>query len=256
MRDPLSYASTVREIGVRTESGASRFARHRGPRRRVSRRAVLGHTLGLYRAAHLVRRHDRYLLAVYRLGRRGLERVVAHCVPLPVELRPWRRGAGRAHTRLGIQPGPHPRPHDRLDDGGVSLRLSPRRAGQPVASADLWLARDLHRRRRAGAAPLLRPHLHAGIGALSGQPRPRRRGRTHRRRNREEGRRRQAAAARAYAARRARENRSRRHRRAIACARAPPPHHPALDRVVLLSLVVERHHLHAARRSSFSAACR
>src|SRR5262245_52665313 len=104
---------------VRAQSGASRPARNGGTRRRVPRRAVLGHDLGLHRPPHGVRFHNRHLLAVHWPCRRIVERAVARRVPLPLELRSRRRSAGRADADLGIQPGPNSRAHDRLDGGIV-----------------------------------------------------------------------------------------------------------------------------------------
>ena len=84
------------------------------------------------------------------------------------------------------------------------------------------------------------------VSPLSYHPRSGRRSRAHRGRDREEGRRRPAASAGARQSCSARRCRPRRHRGATAHAGAAQTHDPALDRVILFPVVVERHHLHVA----------
>jgi hypothetical protein len=102
-----------------------------------------------------------------------MERRLADRIPVSLQLRPRRRGAGDHHARVRIQPRPHSRCVDRKHSGGVPGWLDRCCSAQPADHSDSGMACPFHRRGCSCRAPFLCAMVHARICSLSAQQRSR-----------------------------------------------------------------------------------
>ncbi len=112
--------------------------------------------------------HDRLLLGVHAAVRRGGHGLAARDLPGDRRHRHRRRVVdGRDVHRRGVARGP-PADGRRLHAHRLLLRLLPRRDRQLLHRREVRLARDVPRRRHAGAPRRLHPLRRARIGGVEG----------------------------------------------------------------------------------------